>query len=343
MRYVTFLLVVCCLMFSSMASADACPETNSGTLSVQGKYLGWFESETGPHQVCVAINDSVKFCVVATEEDAESVFGVDKGVMVQMDYRNEQFKSDNQCVALALLTGGKVLSAASKATVAKNEIPLAVGDTFFLCTNKGNTPETKCMDKGDYIIDPNAFVEITAGDRTAVLSFMHKGKVVHENFVYERFANNTLNVSTDKDSTVFKLTTKNGRTYFASDMHTFVKLNREAMAQLVSSTPSKAQTSNDDPIGAYINKNSKLVFSPCAGKGKGVDQICKRMDNSAAYTFEKGGDGYVTHGTRMDMFNWQTGGDQLTTVNENGVKETYKLVDGKYFVNSDMELFVIRN
>lgn len=342
MRYMQFLAIAICLMFTTGASAN-CPETTSGPLSVQGKYLGWFEAEEGTNQVCVAVNDNVEFCVASSEAEADNVFGNNKGAMVQLDYRNEQFEYEGQCTAIAVLTGGKVLSATSKAAVAKNEIPLAVGDTFFLCTNKGNTPETKCMDKGDYIVDPNAFVEITAGDRTAVLSFMHKGKVVHENFVYERFANNSFNVSTDKDTTVFKLTTKNGRTYFASDMYTFVKLNREAMAQLVSSAPSKAQTSNNDPIRAYINKNSKLVFSPCAGKGKGVEKICSRMDNSAAYTFEKGGDGYVTHGTRMDMFNWQTGGDQLTTVNENGVKETYKLVDGKYFVNSDMELFVIRN
>jgi hypothetical protein len=97
------------------ASNPACPDKVLDTITITGKYLGWFESEEGTNSVGVKLQNGQDIYITASEEDAAKFFGTATGQQISATYNLEQFWLDEsqECLRLEVLTGGQIASSAT--------------------------------------------------------------------------------------------------------------------------------------------------------------------------------------------------------------------------------------
>lgn len=73
------------------------------TKTVSGTYLGWFEPEEGFNTIGVKLNDGTELYIVASEEEANTLFGNKKGQTVSVTYNVEQMWVWGECSKVEVL------------------------------------------------------------------------------------------------------------------------------------------------------------------------------------------------------------------------------------------------
>lgn len=94
-------------------SKSLCPNKIIDRGTITGKYLGWFEAEEGMNYIGIQVpNEKEPAYLVASEEEAQKIFGNNKGQTVKAEYELKQSweKEFDECFRTIFLKGGQVIS-----------------------------------------------------------------------------------------------------------------------------------------------------------------------------------------------------------------------------------------
>lgn len=118
-RFFAGLAILACIWVSTAASGatrTTCPDKILDTITVQGTYLGWFNTNKDSQVVGIKLRDEDEtFYIPATKEEAQKYFGNVINQEVSLTYNLKQMLVAGVCVRMEMLAGGQPVQPAKSA------------------------------------------------------------------------------------------------------------------------------------------------------------------------------------------------------------------------------------
>lgn len=118
-KFFAGLAILACVWLPTAASGATkatCPDKILDTITIQGKYLGWFNSAKTSQVVGIDVKgEDETFYIPATKDEAEKYFGNSINQDVSLTYNLEQMLVGSVCVRMERLVGGEPVQPAKSA------------------------------------------------------------------------------------------------------------------------------------------------------------------------------------------------------------------------------------